>query len=202
MTGFDEHYANEQLLRSQNKLRKFVKGFYLQHALADVRGATIDYGCGAGQLLRLLPDGSVGFELNPVLIERLIKDGLVVYRSHGEMSDFDLAPLGGKFDSLVISHVLEHLVDPAAALNRLMLACSRLGVQRIIAIVPGLKGYRSDDTHKTFIDRQYVESNFRNLNDAFALSKISYFPGNREWLGRFYIFHEMKLVFDRRVPAG
>ena len=202
MTGFDEHYASEQQRRSRNRLRRFVKNFYLQHVLADVKGASIDFGCGAGQMLRLLPAGSVGFELNPVLVDALTREGLVVHRNSGTMQDFDLAPLHGNFGTLVISHVLEHLNDPASALQRLMTACSRLGVQRIIAVVPGLKGYRSDATHNTFIDRRYAESHFRDLDKEFALSGINYFPGNWEWLGPLYVFHEMKLVFDRRTPAA
>jgi hypothetical protein len=202
MTGFDEDYAREQQRRSRSRLRSFVKNFYLQHVLADVKGPSIDYGCGAGQMLRLLPKGSVGFELNPVLVDALTREGLVVHRSSGSMSDFDLASLNGSFNTLIISHVLEHLVDPASALKRLMAACSRLGVQRIIAVVPGLKGYQSDATHNTFIDRRFADSNFRDLDKEFVLSAVSYFPGNWEWIGRYYVFHEMKLIFDRRTVSG
>ena len=66
--GFDAGYAGEQLRRSKQPLRKVVKGFYLRSVLSLLNGPTIDYGCGAGQLLALLPAGSLGLEVNPHLI--------------------------------------------------------------------------------------------------------------------------------------
>ena len=69
------------------------------------------------------------------------------------MTDFDLGDLPvGQFRSLVIAHVLEHLPDPATAIDRLLSASRRLGIRRVVVVVPGAKGFASDKTHKTFID--------------------------------------------------
>lgn len=199
---FDRGYAAEQLRRSRHPLRRFVKGFYLRNLLADVRGATIDFGCGAGQLLARLPAGSVGLEVNPHLIAELRSRGLDVRPARGELSDFDLAGLeAGRFRSLVIAHVLEHLPDPAAALARLLAACRRLGVERVVVVVPTAKGYASDRTHKTYIDRGWVETRLAPRIEGYARTRLAYFPGPWEWIGRYFVFHEMKLVYDRAKAA-
>ncbi|MGH9809968.1 MAG: hypothetical protein ACRD9W_22420, partial [Terriglobia bacterium] len=75
---FDQAYAAEQLRRSRHPLRKIIKRFYLENILRDVQGATIDFGCGAGQLLARLPFGSLGLEVNPHLVAALREAGLNV----------------------------------------------------------------------------------------------------------------------------
>lgn len=195
---FDGHYAAEQLRRSRHPLRRFIKGFYLRHLLRDVRGPCIDFGCGAGQLLARLPDGSVGLEVNPHLIASLRATGLEVREARAEISDFELAGFSkDTFRTLVIAHVLEHLDDPAAALRILLAACARLGIERLIVVVPGAKGYESDATHKTFISRDWIERNIPRKQQGFNRRECAYFPGPWEWVGRYFVFHEMKIIFDR-----
>ncbi|OYV00267.1 MAG: hypothetical protein CFE45_09785 [Burkholderiales bacterium PBB5] len=196
--AFDAGYADEQLRRSRHPLRRLVKGFYLRSVLAHVNGPTIDYGCGAGQLLALLPPGSVGLELNPHLVAAHRRAGLDVRQWQANDEGFDLPGLSpGQFKCLVISHVLEHLPDPTAALQRLLRACARLGVQRLIAVVPGAKGYASDATHRTFIDARYVATQAWHQLGAYRLSASRFFPLPWEGGGELYIYNEMQLVFDR-----
>lgn len=108
---FDRHFAAEQLRRSRHPIRRFVKNFYLRNILSDVLGPSIDFGCGAGQLLEHLPPGSVG-------IEELRSSGLKVIQARQEIQDFELIDFGdGSFRTLVIAHVLEHLPDPVTALR-------------------------------------------------------------------------------------
>lgn len=193
---FGSDYAREQLRRSRHPVRRLVKRLYLREILRDVNGPTIDFGCGAGQLLACLPAGSIGIEVNPELVRVLRAGGLEVLQARGAPVDFDLADLpSGRFQCLVISHVLEHLDDPAAALAQLMRACRRLGVSRLIAIVPGRKGYASDRTHKTFIDGKWLTANPVGHREGFVRSDPKYFPGP-EWVGSYFVFHEMKVVFD------
>jgi len=196
--GFDRLYAEEQIRRSRHPLRRLVKGFYLRETLREVQGPTVDFGCGAGQLLARLPKDSLGLEVNPHLITALHSQGLSVQQSHGTMVDFELRNLpSGRFRSLVIAHVLEHLPDPAAALSVLLASCRRLGIQRVVVIVPGSKGFASDATHRTFIDAAWVKANLPARLGGFSFLPPSYFPGPWAWVGRYFVFHEMKLVFDR-----
>ena len=200
---FDRHYAAEQLRRSRHPMRRFVKGFYLRNILRDVHGAAIDFGCGAGQLLERLPPGSVGLEVNRYLIDELRSSGLTVYQAQAEMQDFELTGFASDcFRTLVISHVLEHLPDPVAALKTLLAACLRLGIKRVVVVVPGAKGYSSDHTHKTFIDQAYLETRVAQISEGFVRSSISYFPGPWRWVGRHFTFHEMKVIFDRVIEPG
>lgn len=200
---FGRNYAEEQLRRSIHPVRRFVKSFYLRNILGDVRGPTIDFGCGAGQLLERLPPGSMGLEVNPYLIKRLLSAGLTVHQAQGDLSDFELGGLPPvHFRTLVIAHVLEHLPDPVAALETLLAACRRLDIGRVVLVVPGARGFASDRTHKTFIDRGYIEKHNLQNAEGFVCNGISYFPGPWEWLGRCFAFHEMKIVFDRSTKQS
>ena len=200
---FDIRYAEEQLRRSRNPLRRFVKAFYLRHILRDTRGPTIDFGCGAGQLLERLPKGSIGLEVNPHLIESLRRTGLQVRQARAEIQDFDLSDfLVGVHKTLVIAHVLEHLPDPATALLTLLAACRRLEIERVIVIVPGIKGFAADRTHKTFVDSTYLETRIPRISSGYTRNRPSYFPGPWASLGRMFMFHEMKVVFDRIDETG
>lgn len=200
---FDRQYAAEQLRRSRHPMRRMVKGFYLRIILRDVRGTAIDFGCGAGQLLERLPPGSVGLEVNQHLIEELRSSGLTVYQARAEMQDFELTGFAAdRFRTLVISHVLEHLPDPVTALHTLLAVCLRLGIERVVVVVPGAKGYNSDRTHKTFIDQAYLETHMPQISEGFVLSSVSYFPGPWRWVGRHFTFHEMKVIFDRVIELN
>ncbi len=195
---FDQAYADEQLRRSRHPLRRVIKGFYLRSVLRDVQGATIDFGCGAGQLLARLPNGSVGLEVNPHLVKGLCGDGFTVFQARGTKVDFDLPDIiAGRYQTLVIAHVLEHLPDPAQALTALLAACQRVGIRRVLVVVPGVKGFASDRTHKTFVDRAFIETRMPADIGGFVRSRITYFPGPWAWIGRFFVFHEMKVQFDR-----
>lgn len=195
---FDLAYAAEQLRRSRHPLRRVVKAFYFRNMLSHLQGPTIDFGCGAGQLLRLLPAGSEGMELNAHLVQALRGDGLQVRQAQGDLSDFELPGFApGRFRSLVIAHVLEHLQEPVAAMALLLRACGRLGIERVLVVVPGAKGFASDRTHKTFIDCAYLDRHVGTAFEGFTRLAPSYFPGPWEGVGDYFVFHEMLVRFDR-----
>lgn len=194
---FDRGYAAEQLRRSRAPLRRLVKAFYLRNMLRELQGPTVDFGCGAGQLLSRLPAGSVGLEVNPHLVAELEAQGLTVIQARGDIADFDLPDLpAGCFKSLVIAHVLEHLPDPSLAFGRLLDACRRLGIDRVLVVVPGARGFSSDGTHKTFVDREYVVDCFDADRHGFRRVVMRYFPIDWAPLGRILVFHEMLVLFE------
>jgi SAM-dependent methyltransferase len=199
--SFDEAYAAEQLRRSRHPLRRLIKAAYLRNMLGYLSGPTVDFGCGAGQLLARLPIGSVGIEVNPVLVQRLVGQGLEVFRAHGDYRDFDLANLPPRrFECLVIAHVLEHLDDPARALAALMAACQRFGIWRVLMVVPGSKGFMSDTTHRTLIDEAWLADHPLPADCGFTPSTVAYFPGPRQF-GPLFTYHEMLVTFDRPAPT-
>jgi len=195
---FDAVYAAEQLRRSQHPLRRLIKRFYLDHVLQDVHGPTIDLGCGAGQLLARLPAGSLGVEVNPVLVEHLRTAGMNVLGYDAVSDGFNLTGFRENYyRTLVISHVLEHFEDAASVIRALWRSCARLGIETIVAIVPGAKGYASDPTHKTFVDLGFIEIQGLRRVEGFELVRSRYFPIDRADIGDYFTFHELKLVYSR-----
>src|SRR3954468_21154556 len=104
---FDAEYAARQLRRRRNPARRIIKHFYLQNMLREVRGRTIDLGFGAGQLLERLPEGSLGLEVNPHLVEEARKSGLnaALYDTASAEPLIDAVP-PQTYSTLIMAHVL------------------------------------------------------------------------------------------------
>jgi SAM-dependent methyltransferase len=198
---FDLQYAARQLDRRSNGFRARIKQFYLDRVLRHVRGPTLDIGCGAGQLLERLPPGSIGLEVNPALVADLQARGLrveLVVPTTNALALGSVRP--GDVKTAVLSHVLEHFDDAAAVLRRLFDDCAARGIERVVVVVPGLVGYRSDATHRTFVTLAYLRAHGLVSAQAggggFHLVHHSYFPGNLRFIGRLFVYHELMLVYD------
>ncbi|MEH6814116.1 MAG: class I SAM-dependent methyltransferase [Motiliproteus sp.] len=194
---YDLAYADRQLRRSRHPLRKIVKKFYLENVLTDVRGPAIDFGCGAGQILARLPQGSLGLEVNPRLVDALREQGLNAqcYDPEQDQLSFSELPVG-KYQTFIMSHVLEHFDNAAVGLRTVLKSCKRLGVTRVILVLPGEKGFTFDNTHRTFVNREYVFKHRLVDCEGFSVSHMSYFPLNVEAVGKVFVFHEFKIIYD------
>ena len=195
---FDQRYTDYQSQRSA--LRKWVRRAYLRSAAAQLEGRVLDFGCGVGELLERLPEGSMGLEYNPATVEHCRGKGLDVAAYDGFADDWSLSvlPPERRFDSMIISHVLEHLEGPADILERLLRAAARRGVRRVLVIVPGRAGYRIDDTHRTFVDRDML-ADARILQDSgFGLQQARYFPVNARAVGDWFAHHELQALYIRK----
>lgn len=198
MTLYGESYTQYQLQRSW--LRKVVRKFYLSSATNKLKGPTVDFGCGVGELLQRLPAGSVGLEINSMSVAHCRKRGLDALAYDGEADGWSLGVLDSRNDleSLIISHVLEHLEQPMPILSNLLRACSRLGISRVLVIVPGSSGYKTDDTHRTFVDLEMLSDKRVVRGTGFTLESSGYFPGNLRLLGRIFPHHELQVTFTRK----
>jgi SAM-dependent methyltransferase len=195
---FGEGYAAEQFRRANHPLRRFIKNFYLKNILRELAGPTLELGCGAGQLLRRLPPGSLGLEVNQGLISRLQAQGLPVRYYDALADNFRLSDVpAGRYVNLVLVHVLEHFDAGADALRKLLLACEDLSIQNVLVVVPGESGFNSDPTHKTFVTEKYIMEADLNRVAGFQLATVRYFPHNRAWLGKYFAYHELMLIFRR-----
>lgn len=197
---YGDAYTEYQLKRSP--LRRWVRRHYLSSAAGKVLNTTLDFGCGVGELLALLPEGSVGVEYNPVSVAHCQRLGLDVHWYDGFADDFSLTtlPLPDNIETLLLSHVLEHFEDPVHLLHRLVAALSPR-LQRIVLIVPGRAGFRIDPTHRRFVDLDMVTSTVRDMPGWHIVSS-RYFPLNSRHVGQLFPYNELQVVIDRTERSG
>lgn len=137
------------------------RDFYLTHfiyprcAAEFSPGLIYDIGCGLGAFLeyckrRDLP--AKGFDSNPQLVERCLKKGLAVTLEDivRPKADYPPAP------NLICDNVLEHLT--ADEIDAFFSNVKRYWVPGgvLLVIVPNRRGYESDPTHKTFVDKKII----------------------------------------------
>ncbi len=194
---YDSGYTEYQLHRS--RLRKLVRRFYLNNVLKHVKGRSVDFGCGVGNLLRRLPKGSIGLEVNAATVTYCNSLGLDVRLYHPEIDQYQFKEqTPGIFSTFVSCHVLEHLLNPDKIMRSITTACKRLQIERIIIIVPGYKGFNKDNTHRTYVDFRYLQAKQLLKIGDYELTLKSYFPFNFFWAGNVFIHNEMLLVYSRR----
>lgn len=155
-------------------------------------GFTLEIGCGIGRNLRHLRANGVGLDLNPYSVAYAREHGLTAFTP----DEFRRSPFNapGRFDSLLLSHVAEHMTfgELAALLAQYVDLVKADG--KLILITPQEVGYRSDATHVEFMD-------FDKLR--FAAAKVGFtpvmeysFPFPRP-AGRLFIYNEFVSVSRR-----
>ena len=197
MNEYDSHYALEQIRRSRQPVRRAIKYFFLNSIRKDIIGPTVDFGCGACQLLRYLPEGSIGLEVNEYLVDKMRGDGMeILLTRQGDYTSFIASVNSGEYSCLVMSHILEHIEDSARVLRKIMKVAHAKKIKRIILVLPGLKGYQSDSTHKTFVDMDYIVDNGLYSCEGYRILKKGYFPVNIRKMGNYFKYNELKIVYE------
>jgi SAM-dependent methyltransferase len=184
----------------RSRARKLARTPWLRATARFVQGPAVDLGCGVGELLARLPHGSIGLEINRTTIDHCVAHGLDVSYYDGSVDGWGLAPVrerDTRFDTLVLSHVLEHLDDPAAVLHALLVSAGEIGMRQVLVVVPGRAGYASDDTHRTFVDRDYLARPDIVDGTSFRAGPTSFFPGNVRAVGDRFTYHELRAPFLR-----
>ena len=191
---YDREYFDYQ--SSRGWFRKWIRGFYLRSLMGKCQGKIIDLGCGVGELINGLNNGSIGFEINKLAVDYCRQRGLNVSYYNSSADDYMLSLIkNNEYQTLVMSHVLEHLDNPKKVVNNILKAAEEKGLSKIIFVVPGRSGFLSDKTHKNFITMKF----FENINDnTFKVSEVSYFPINIEKFGNYFVHNEMIVVYDRK----
>lgn len=114
-------------------------------------GDTLDVGCGIGRNLLALSPDSVGVDHNARSVEIARQRGLTAYEPK-EFHAFAAQRYQEHFDTLLLAHVIEHMdPDTARTLITEYLPYLHPGAT-LVLICPQEAGYRSDATHKTYMD--------------------------------------------------
>ncbi len=199
MNEAENLYSTEYFEHLQNRgtVRRWIRSFYLRDIKSYCIGKCIDFGCGTGELLKILPEGSIGFEINPVATVFCKTNGLSVDVYNPEVDDyrFDMVP-ANVFTTFTMNHVLEHIDDSHLVMRKIFQSCHRLGIKRIVFTVPGIAGYKSDATHRTYIDGKYLEAHDLTSEQNYKLDRSKYFPFNHEVVGQIFTHNELRLIYD------
>ena len=197
----EEIYSKDyfEYLNNRSSFRKKIRTLYLNDIRKYCIGKTIDFGCGVGELLKILPAGSIGYEVNKVVVAFCQKNGLNIHLYIPAEDNYEFKMIQpGKYQTFTMNHVLEHLERSYDVMNKIFESCNRLGIKRIVFTVPGHKGYKSDATHQTFINISYLEQNGIIENKHYQLTLNKYFPVNSEAFSRYFTHNELRLVFDKK----
>jgi len=195
-TDYNQGYTDYQLHR--NSVRRFIRRSYMRHTASFVHGKAIDFGCGVGDLLKILPSGSIGLEINRATVDYCRSIGLNVRYYDLVQDAYRFAFLeAGVFSTFIMSHVLEHLDNADRVIREIFMSCERLGIRRIILVVPGEKGFAYDKTHRTFIDKSYLQRNNLQNVHGYDIALMRHYPLNAAWVGKYFTHNELLVVFDK-----
>ena len=156
---------------------------------------TLDIGCGLGRNLSVLGAGSAGVDHNAGSVEVARSRGLTAFTPE----EFASSPLAraGQFDSLLFSHVIEHMDAVAGeSLVAAYLPYLRPG-GRVAFICPQELGYASDHTHVRCADFEALAQLAAGFN--LGVERRYSFPFPRLF-GRLFPYNEF--VVMARAPGG
>jgi SAM-dependent methyltransferase len=113
-------------------------------------GRTLDVGCGIGRHLEHLPAGSLGVDHNDESIAEAKRRGLDALTGEEWAKSEHNKP--SSFDSLLLSHVIEHM---SPELGEMVVSAYLPNLKpggKVLFICPQERGYASDATHERFVD--------------------------------------------------
>ena len=154
-------------------------------------GRTLDIGCGLGRNLITLSRDSVGVDHNEAAIRECHRRGLNAYTDADWLGG--AARREGTFDALLLAHVVEHLEDPAALLQRYLGSLRMHG--RVFMICPQERGYATDPTHVRFTDGDYLMGLARE--SGLEPEPWFSFPFPR-WAGKLFTYNEFCVSASKR----
>ncbi len=155
------------------------------------KGRVLDVGCGIGRNLRYLGrNDALGVDHNKASVEVVRTLGFKA-QTLEEFEDVKES-YNNSFDSILISHVLEHLsITQARDLVTYYLPSLKKG-GKVVVICPQEKGYSSDSTHVTY----FSISDLELLLGEIGIKKVcsGSFPLPKKF-GRLFIYNENIVVY-------
>jgi len=166
----------------EKQIRKLIKQY-------STNGHYLDVGCGTGLLLRHLPKGSIGIDINPRHVERAKKYAADAEVFLGDVESMEFPEQN--FSNVIFTEVLEHLVHPEKTLDEIKRVLKPGGI--LIGSTPGLSviwkfrflsstHYHNEPFHNEFTKKEllnyfkgwnilFLKSAFFNSSYYFVLQK-------------------------------
>lgn len=196
-SSLTEDYAVQLKARSSRLWKRLldVQAPYRWNLRRLRAGYVLDLGCGFGRNLAHLDGRGVGVDANPGCVALARAAGLVAY----DVDAFASSPEAktGTFDTLLVSHVIEHVgLEAGAALVGDYLRYLKPG-GRVVLITPQEAGYAADHTHVEFINDGKLHALAARLGLAVDRSYAFPFP---RFVGRLFRYNEF--VVTARLPEG
>lgn len=195
---YTENYFKYQSERSF--VIKFLrKHTFIANLIKKIKGKCVDFGCGSGEQLEQMPKGSIGLDINPFAIEFCISKGLNAVLYDSEADSYELKQIKPNiFSTLVMSHLLEHFDNSKEVFIKLLNSCVNKGIDNIVIVVPGVKGYASDLTHVNYINLDFFNKIDKVDLNGFEIIHKSYYPINSEFFSKFFRYNELLVVLKRK----
>jgi 2-polyprenyl-3-methyl-5-hydroxy-6-metoxy-1,4-benzoquinol methylase len=201
MNNTNSEFYHEELLNNTEKFWKKLIPVQVPYKLSLKHlkpGRTLEIGCGLGRNLKVLGGSSIGLDHNQMSVSYCQSKGLSAYTM--EQFNEKGAGLGvsGSFDSLLLSHVLEH-VDLDDQVELIQSYTSYLKPNaKIILITPQEKGFHSTSSHITWTDFPRLIEIMNSAAPDFMLRKQYSFPFPRKF-GTVFPYNEFVTQFERRI---
>lgn len=156
-------------------------------------GIVLDVGCGIGRNLRYLksPD-AIGVDHNAESVQFVQQLGYKAFLVNEFLERHSKSdPL---FDTLLISHVVEHMsAEAAKELVRTYLKFLKPN-GRVVLICPQQRGYASDQTHETYFTSESLSLLVKQL--GLEVVRVKSFPLPR-FFGKMFIYNEHIVIAQK-----
>ena len=191
MTSTDADYARRLQRLSGRWWKRLIPNPYRWNVRRLATDRVLDIGCGIGRCLEFVRPRGLGVDPNETAIAVCRGNGHEAYTPAEFAAARQSAGTDRRFDTLLCSHVLEHLDEQTGVeLLRSYLPDIADG-GRVVVITPQERGQRSDPTYVRLMDAAAL----RELADQCGLTveRISSFPLPRVF-GRWFIYNETVTV--------
>ncbi len=187
MSSTDAEYARRLQRLSGRTWKRLVPNPYRWNVRRLATGRVLDVGCGIGRCLDFVRPRGVGVDPNATAVAVCVENGHQAYTPDEFSTVYGALEPSRQFDTLLCSHVLEHLDEPTGV-ELLRSYLPYLGEQsRVILITPQERGQRSDPTHVRLMDRDALTELAGQC--GLVIERISSFPLPR-FCGRWFIYNE------------
>ena len=161
-----EHFQSYfKYLKNRSYLGKIYRNFIAYpKVIKNLNGLTLDVGCGIGDMLAFRKN-TIGVDINPLLLEFCRQNGHNVFQMDSDKLPF----MDGKFDSVLLDNVLEHIEEPNSLLLEIKRVLKKGG--KFVVGIPGSLGYQMDPDHKVFYD----ENSLKQLLISYSFGTAFFF---------------------------